>query len=288
MTRGAFVAGGDELEEQVGGFGFEGDVADFVDDEERVAAEAAELVVEAAWRVGVAEAVDPFGGGGERDAVAGLAGADARARWRGGSCRCRAGRGTRRCRGRRRSRGCRGGRSTSRLRERWWSKSKSSRLLRAGNRAARMRSSPPLVLAGGDLAFEAGGEELFMGPASVRARSASRSTAAASDGAFKRPAQVGDVGGRLGRAWWPSRHPGRPVVDGEVAFLDARRRTRRRRCASARIARSARACSGAAGVWCLARQRRGGRPRSPSQVTMTSSRVTRTSTRRPTKRGLTE
>ena len=35
MTRGAFVAGGDELEEQVGGFGFEGDVADFVDDEER-------------------------------------------------------------------------------------------------------------------------------------------------------------------------------------------------------------------------------------------------------------
>ena len=41
MTRGSFVAGGDELEEQVGGFGFEGDVADFVDDEQRVAAEAA-------------------------------------------------------------------------------------------------------------------------------------------------------------------------------------------------------------------------------------------------------
>ena len=66
MTRGAFVAGGDELEEQVGGFGFEGDVADFVDDEERVAAEAAELVVEAAGVVGVGEAVDPFGGGGEQ------------------------------------------------------------------------------------------------------------------------------------------------------------------------------------------------------------------------------
>ena len=30
--RGSFVAGGDELEEQVGGVGFEGDVADLVDD----------------------------------------------------------------------------------------------------------------------------------------------------------------------------------------------------------------------------------------------------------------
>ena len=39
--------------------------------------------VSSAWRrpcvVGVAEAGDPFGGGGERDAVAGLAGADAEA-----------------------------------------------------------------------------------------------------------------------------------------------------------------------------------------------------------------
>src|SRR3954464_1303327 len=37
---GAFVAGGDELEEQVGGFGFERDVSDLVDDEQGVAAEA--------------------------------------------------------------------------------------------------------------------------------------------------------------------------------------------------------------------------------------------------------
>ena len=36
--RGAFVAGRDELEEQVGGLGFEGDVADLVDDQQRVAA----------------------------------------------------------------------------------------------------------------------------------------------------------------------------------------------------------------------------------------------------------
>ena len=36
------------MEEEVGGFGFERDVADFVDDEQRVAAQAAELVVESA------------------------------------------------------------------------------------------------------------------------------------------------------------------------------------------------------------------------------------------------
>jgi hypothetical protein len=34
-----FVAGGDELEEHVGCFGFERDVADLVDDEQRDAAE---------------------------------------------------------------------------------------------------------------------------------------------------------------------------------------------------------------------------------------------------------
>ena len=72
-----FVAGGDELEEQVGGLGFEGDVADLVDDQQRDAAEAGELVLEAAGVVGVGEAGDPLGGGGERDAVAGLAGPDA-------------------------------------------------------------------------------------------------------------------------------------------------------------------------------------------------------------------
>ena len=74
--RGPFVAGGDQLEEQVGGFGFEGDVADLVDDEQRVAAQPGELVLEAAGVVGVGEPGDPFGGGGEQDPVPGLAGAD--------------------------------------------------------------------------------------------------------------------------------------------------------------------------------------------------------------------
>ena len=43
--RGPFVTRTDELEEQVGRFGFEGDVADFVDDEQRVAAEADEFAL---------------------------------------------------------------------------------------------------------------------------------------------------------------------------------------------------------------------------------------------------
>jgi hypothetical protein len=58
--RGSFVAGADELEEQVGGFGFERDVADLVDDEQRVAAEPDELALESAGVVGVGEAGDSF------------------------------------------------------------------------------------------------------------------------------------------------------------------------------------------------------------------------------------
>jgi hypothetical protein len=73
---GSLVAGGDELEEQVGGFGLEGDVADFVDDQQRVAAQADQLGLQPPGVVGVGEAGDPFGGGGEKDPVPGLAGAD--------------------------------------------------------------------------------------------------------------------------------------------------------------------------------------------------------------------
>ena len=45
---GPFVAGADELEEQVGGFGFEGDVADLVDDQQWVATQPNELGLQAA------------------------------------------------------------------------------------------------------------------------------------------------------------------------------------------------------------------------------------------------
>jgi hypothetical protein len=73
---GPFVAGGDELEEQVRGFGFERDVADLVHDEQRGAAELGDLVLEPAGVVRGGQPGDPFGGGGERDPVPGLAGTD--------------------------------------------------------------------------------------------------------------------------------------------------------------------------------------------------------------------
>jgi hypothetical protein len=56
--------------------GVEGDVADLVADEQRVALEPFELVVEAALALGVREQRDPLGRGAEDDALAGEAGPD--------------------------------------------------------------------------------------------------------------------------------------------------------------------------------------------------------------------
>jgi len=74
--RGAFVAPGDEHEHQVRGLRVERDVADFVDDQQRDPLQPRELVIEAALALGVGQERDPFGGGAERDAVTGKAGAD--------------------------------------------------------------------------------------------------------------------------------------------------------------------------------------------------------------------
>lgn len=90
---GAFVAGRDELEEQVGCFGFEWDVSDLVDDQQRDECEFDQFVLEAVAVVGGGEAVDPLCGGGERDAVAGLTGSYPQAD-RQVFSRCRAVRGT--------------------------------------------------------------------------------------------------------------------------------------------------------------------------------------------------
>jgi hypothetical protein len=64
------------LEEQVGGLGFERDVANFIDDDQRVAAEPDEFWLQPAAVVGFGQPGDPFGGGGEQHPVPGLAGAD--------------------------------------------------------------------------------------------------------------------------------------------------------------------------------------------------------------------
>jgi hypothetical protein len=66
---GPLVAGGDELEEQVRGLRLERDVADLVDDQQRVAAQPDELGLQPSGVVGLSEAGDPSGGGGEQDAV---------------------------------------------------------------------------------------------------------------------------------------------------------------------------------------------------------------------------
>lgn len=62
-------------EEQVGGFGLEGDVADFINDEHRVARQADQFGLQHTVVCG-REAIDPLAGGGEQHAVTGLAGAD--------------------------------------------------------------------------------------------------------------------------------------------------------------------------------------------------------------------
>jgi hypothetical protein len=74
--RAAFVAAGDQGEEQVGGLSFEREVADLVDDQQLVALKALELLVEGVALLGLFEAGDPLLGGGERDPVATLAGLD--------------------------------------------------------------------------------------------------------------------------------------------------------------------------------------------------------------------
>ena len=85
--RGALVAGGDEAEHQVRGFGVERDVADLVDDHQRDQREAFELGFEAALAFGFGEPRDPLGGGRELDALAGQACADPE-RSTGAFCRC--------------------------------------------------------------------------------------------------------------------------------------------------------------------------------------------------------
>jgi site-specific DNA recombinase len=75
----AFVSARYQLEEQVCCFGFERDVADLVDDQAGVAAEADEFVLQPACVMGGGEAVDPLAGGGEQNPVPGLAGTDRQA-----------------------------------------------------------------------------------------------------------------------------------------------------------------------------------------------------------------
>ena len=68
--RGVFVAGRDELEEQVRGGLLEGDLADFFDDQEPVASQPGELLGEPSGVMGGLESGDPLGRGREQDPMA--------------------------------------------------------------------------------------------------------------------------------------------------------------------------------------------------------------------------
>ena len=74
-----FVAGGHQLEEQVCGFGFEGDVADLVDHQQGDSGQLGQFGLESAGMVGLGEVGDPLGRGGEVNPVPGLAGPDRQA-----------------------------------------------------------------------------------------------------------------------------------------------------------------------------------------------------------------
>src|SRR5205823_12905203 len=75
--RAAFVAARDERKQQVGGLAFEWEVADLVDDQQVVALEPAQLLLELVAVLRLLEPGDPFLRGREGDAVAALAGFEA-------------------------------------------------------------------------------------------------------------------------------------------------------------------------------------------------------------------
>jgi len=69
-----FIAGVDELEEQIAAAGDHGQVADLVDDEQGEAAEESDPLAQDALAFGLGERADEIGKGGEVDAAAGFDG----------------------------------------------------------------------------------------------------------------------------------------------------------------------------------------------------------------------
>ena len=115
---------------------------------------------------------------------------------------------------------------TSRLRERWWSKSKSSSALAGREPGGADAALAAVGLAGGDLALQAGGEELLVGPGlgpgplgqPVDRRRAASGPSTPGSG---RPARPVDVRGRCSAAGRGGHHatsslamPNRRVVVG--------------------------------------------------------------------------
>ncbi len=69
---GPLITRGHQLEEQVGGLRLKRDVADLVDDEQRVAAQPDQLLLQPAALVGLGEPCHPLRGGGKQYPMPGL------------------------------------------------------------------------------------------------------------------------------------------------------------------------------------------------------------------------
>ena len=296
ISDGPFVAGGDELEEQVRGFGFERDVADLVDDEQRVAAEPDELGLQPAGVVGVGEPGDPLGGGGEQDPVPGLAGPDRQPDREVGLAG--AGRAEE-------HHVVLGGDEVQGAQVRDEVAFEAAGVVEvellqrlAGREPGGADAAFAAVgLAGGDLALQAGDQELLMGPGLGAGPLGQPGHRLAQGRRLQRPGQERDLGGQVPArrscaAITPPRlvEAERGVVVGQAALLDlglggraAATSIRSRRSALAAATWSGRRWSGA---W--PRSARGRRPTCPSQSTRTRSRSAMTSIRRPITAGCTE
>src|SRR6266508_701446 len=214
--RGAFVAGRHELEEQVGGLGLKRDVADLVDHQQRVAAKADQLWLQPSLGVGVGQAGDPLGRGGEQHPMAGLAGPDAQPDGQVG------------------------------LAGPWWAEE--DHILPCGDEVQRAEvgdlvafqgSGVVIVellqrlagreacladaalaavgLSGGDLALQAGGQELLVGPALGAGAFGQAAGGLPQAGGLERAGEEGELGGQIptpggGLGWhqatpWASSRP---------------------------------------------------------------------------------
>ena len=214
IRRGPFVAGGDELEEQVRGFGFEGDVADLVDDEQRDSGRAwtSSACSRPAWWASARRATHSAAVANS-DPVPGLAGADGEADRQVGLAGAGRAEEHHVLFARRRSPGCPGGRSVSRLRPRAWSKSNSSKRLAGREPGGADPALAAVGLAGGDLALQAGDQELLMRPGLGPGSFGQPGHRLAQGRRLQRPGQERDLGGQIPAAVLvrssrrPSGHP---------------------------------------------------------------------------------
>ena len=99
----------------------------------------------------------------------------------------------------------------SRLRPRAWSKSNSSRRLAGREPGGADAALAAVGLAGGDLALQAGGEELLVGPGLGAGPLGQPGHRFAQRGGLQRPGEEGDLGGQCpGRRSWRGGHHATP------------------------------------------------------------------------------